>query len=128
MQRDWMRDERVVPFVRTINNIHVVEESRHMKFARDEVRTRMKGAGWLRRQLNAFVIASTAYFIVTSMVSDDVYAAAGLDRARALREARKNEHHHSMLRSSCAGLMEFLGSAGLLTGPARRVYRLAHLL
>ncbi|WP_345495904.1 diiron oxygenase [Streptomyces flavovirens] len=23
MQRDWMRDERVVPFVRTINNIHV---------------------------------------------------------------------------------------------------------
>ena len=36
MQRDWMRDERVVPFVRTINNIHVVEESRHMKFAREE--------------------------------------------------------------------------------------------
>ena len=38
MQRDWMRDERVIPFVRTINNIHVVEESRHMKFAREEVR------------------------------------------------------------------------------------------
>jgi hypothetical protein len=128
MQRDWMRDERVVPFVRTINNIHVVEESRHMKFARDEVRTRMKGAGWLRRQLDSFVIASTAYFIVSSMVNDDVYEAAGLDRARALREARGNEHHHSMMRSSCAGLMEFLGSAGLLTGPARRIYRLAHLL
>ena len=52
----------------------------------------------------------------------------GLDRRRAVREARGNEHHHSMLRSSCAGLMEFLGSAGLLTPAARAVYRRAHLL
>jgi hypothetical protein len=128
MQRDWMRDERVVPFVRTINNIHVVEESRHMKFARDEVRERMKGAGRLRRQLDAVVIAGAAYSIVTSMVSDDVYAAAGLDRQRAVREARANEHHKSMVRSSCAGLMEFLGSTGLLTGPARAIYRRANLI
>src|SRR5690625_3078426 len=45
MQRDWMRDERIAPFVRTINNIHVIEESRHMKFAREEVRERMEGTG-----------------------------------------------------------------------------------
>jgi hypothetical protein len=128
MQRDWMRDERVVPFVRTINNIHVVEESRHMKFARDEVRERMRGAGLLRRRLDGVVVAAAAYFIVTSMVSPDVYTAAGLDRSRAVREARANEHHRSMLRSSCAGLMEFLGSAGLLTGPARAIYRRANLL
>jgi hypothetical protein len=128
MQRDWMRDERVVPFVRTINNIHVVEESRHMKFARDEVRERMKGAGLLRRQLDGVVVAAAAYFIVTSMVSPDVYTAAGLDRSRAVREARANEHHRSMLRSSCAGLMEFLGSAGLLSGAARAIYRRANLL
>ncbi len=128
MQRDWMRDERVVPFVRTINNIHVVEESRHMKFARDEVRERMRGAGLLRRQLDGVVVAAAAYFIVTSMVSPDVYTAAGLDRSRAVREARANEHHKSMLRSSCAGLMEFLGSAGLLTGAARAIYRRANLL
>src|SRR6185312_948766 len=50
MQRDWMRDERVAPFVRTINNIHVDEESRHMKFARDEVIQNMAKAGPLRRQ------------------------------------------------------------------------------
>ncbi|WP_433507101.1 AurF N-oxygenase family protein [Pseudonocardia halophobica] len=128
MQRDWMRDERVVPFVRTINNIHVVEESRHMKFARDEVRERMRGAGALRRQADAVVIAGAAYHIVTSMVSDDVYEAAGLDRKRALREARANQHHKAMMRSSCAGLMEFLGSAGLLTPAARAIYRRANLL
>ncbi|WP_329112870.1 AurF N-oxygenase family protein [Streptomyces sp. NBC_01353] len=128
MQRDWMRDERVVPFVRTINNIHVVEESRHMKFARDETRKRLRHAGPLRRQLNALVIAIASYVIVTSMVNRDVYAHAGLDTRRAVDEARANEHHRSLMRSSCSGLMEFLASARLLTGPALFFYKRAHLI
>ncbi|MGY1433873.1 AurF N-oxygenase family protein [Streptomyces reniochalinae] len=128
MQRDWMRDERVVPFVRTINNIHVVEESRHMKFARDETRKRLAKAGWVRRQINAFVISIASYVIVTSMVNKKVYATAGLDEERALAEAGANEHHKSMMRSSCAGLMEFLASARLLTKPALVFYKRAHLI
>ena len=128
MQRDWMRDERVVPFVRTINNIHVVEESRHMKFAREETRERLRGAGRARRQVNALTVAIAAYFIVTSMVNRDVYANAGLDTERAVREASGNEHHKSMLRSSCAGLMEFLHSAGLLTRPSLWFYKRANLI
>ncbi|WP_442817239.1 diiron oxygenase [Streptomyces sp. NBC_01216] len=59
MQRDWMRDERVAPFVRTINNIHVVEESRHMKFARDETRNHLRNAGTVRRHINALVVRNT---------------------------------------------------------------------
>ncbi|MEV0322849.1 diiron oxygenase [Streptomyces sp. NPDC050658] len=128
MQRDWMRDERVVPFVRTINNIHVVEESRHMKFARDQTRKRMVGAGRMRRQINAFVIAVASYFIVTSMVNRQVYANAGLDEKRALAEAKANEHHKSMMRSSCSGLMEFLASSRLLTKPALAFYKRANLI
>ena len=128
MQRDWMRDERVAPFVRTINNIHVVEESRHMEFARGETRDRLRGAGPLRRRFNALVVAIASYCIVTSMVSEKVYANAGLDPERAVREAKANEHHRSMLRSSCAGLMEFLHSAGLLTRTATRIYQRANLI
>ncbi|WP_406089713.1 diiron oxygenase [Streptomyces sp. NBC_01013] len=128
MQRDWMRDERVAPFVRTINNIHVVEESRHMKFARDETRRRLRTAGPLRRQINSLVVAIASYYIVTSMVNRDVYANAGLDEARARAEAAANEHHKSLMRSSCSGLMEFLASARLLTKPALFFYRRAHLI
>lgn len=128
MQRDWMRDERVVPFVRTINNIHVVEESRHMKFARDQTTKRLSGAGRLRRQINAFVVAIASYYIVTSMVNPKVYANAGLDEKRALAEAKANEHHKSMMRSSCSGLMEFLASSRLLTKPALAFYKRANLI
>ncbi|ABY24875.1 integral membrane protein [Renibacterium salmoninarum ATCC 33209] len=115
MQRDWMRDDRVVPFMRTINNIHVVEDSRHMKFAREETLERLEGSSWLRRQINAVVISIASYAIVTSMVNHGVYANAGLDKKRAVREATANEHYKSMMRSRCSGLMEFLSSAGLLT-------------
>ncbi|MEV6228544.1 diiron oxygenase [Saccharopolyspora shandongensis] len=128
MQRDWMRDERVVPFVRTVNNIHVVEESRHMKFAREETKTRLAGAGRLRRQITAVVVAGASYFIVTSMWNRKVYENAGLDPKRAIREAKANEHHKSMLRSSCAGLMEFLNSAGLLTKASQWFYKRANLI
>ncbi|THA77349.1 diiron oxygenase [Streptomyces sp. A0642] len=128
MQRDWMRDERVAPFVRTINNIHVVEESRHMKFARDETRRRLRDAGPLRRQINSLVVAIASYYIVTSMVNRDVYANAGLDSTRARAEAKANEHHKSLMRSSCSGLMDFLASARLLTKPALFFYKRAHLI
>jgi hypothetical protein len=128
MQRDWMRDERVAPFVRTINNIHVVEESRHMKFARDEVAERMRHAGPVRRHVSALLVAASAYHIVTSMVSPRAYAEAGLDVARAKREAAGNEHYKSMLRSSCRNLMEFLHGVGLLTPPAAQIYTRANLL
>ncbi|RII13127.1 P-aminobenzoate N-oxygenase AurF [Streptomyces sp. YIM 130001] len=128
MQRDWMRDERVVPFVRTINNIHVVEESRHMKFARDETRKRLRKAGFVRRQISSLVVAIASYVIVTSMVNKKVYKNAGLDSERALAEAAANEHHKSMMRSSCSGLMEFLASARLLTKPALIFYKRAHLI
>src|SRR3954449_5001806 len=94
MQRDWMRDDRVVPFVRTINNIHVTEESRHMTFARVETRERMKNAGFVRRQISAVAVAAAGYFIVSSMWNKEIYAKAGLDVQRARREAKANENHH----------------------------------
>src|SRR3954453_6718110 len=91
MQRDWRRDDRVVPFVRTINNIHVVEESRHMTFAREETRARLRNASWLRRQINAVLVATSGYVIVASMFNKKVYEKAGLDVQRANREAKANE-------------------------------------
>jgi hypothetical protein len=123
-----MRAENVLDLVRTTSRIHVVEESRHMRFARQEVLERTRNAGRLRRRASALSIAVVSYFIITSMINPEVYAAAGLDPERALREARHNGHHHAMLRSSCAHLMEFLGQAGLLTRPATRIYQRAHML
>ncbi|WP_127783168.1 diiron oxygenase [Rhodococcus sp. X156] len=128
MQRDWMRGENVLPMVRTTSKIHVVEESRHMKFARQEIREQMEGASATRRRTSSLVIAIAAYVIVSNMVNKGVYAAAGLDTDRAVREAKNNEHHKAMMRSSCAHLMDFLAQCGLLSRPAMRIYQRANML
>jgi hypothetical protein len=128
MQRDWMRGEDVQPIVRTTSKIHVVEESRHMKFAREQVRDRMRAAGRTRRQGSALLVAAAAYFIVTNMVNPNVYAAAGVDVERAVREAKQSQHRKAMLRTSSRHLMDFLGEAGLLTRPAMAVYRRISML
>ncbi|MGB3602231.1 AurF N-oxygenase family protein [Gordonia sp. (in: high G+C Gram-positive bacteria)] len=127
-QRGCMRDDRVLPFIRTVNEIHVLEESRHMKFAREQIRDQMKAVGRTRRQVSATGIAAGAYLIVESMVQPQAYRDAGLDARRAVAERRANTHYHSMLRSSCVHLMEFLDEANLLTKPAMRYYRKAHMI
>ncbi|MXP22833.1 diiron oxygenase [Gordonia sp. HNM0687] len=127
-QRGCMRDDRVLPFIRTVNEIHVLEESRHMRFAREEVRESMDGVGWARRQFSALYVALGAYFIVTSLVQKTAFADAGLDADRAVAEMRSNSHFQSMIRSSCAHLMDFLDEVGLLTRPAMYYYRKANML
>ncbi|MFI5527375.1 diiron oxygenase [Kitasatospora sp. NPDC051853] len=128
MQRDWMRGENVLDIVRGTSRIHVVEESRHMKFARQEIRERLYGAGPLRRRLAAGGIATAAFVIVSSMVNKGVYAAAGLDPARAIAEARANQHRKAMMRTSSAHLMAFLADNGLLTDRAVALYRRVDML
>ncbi|MGJ0119025.1 AurF N-oxygenase family protein [Williamsia sp. MIQD14] len=127
-QRGCMNDDRVLPLVRTVNEIHVLEESRHMKFAREEVRESMEGVGWFRRQLSALIIAIAGFLIVTSLHSPHLYTNAGLDSKRAMAAKKNNSHFKSMMRESCVHLMEFLDSVGLLTRPAARWYRKANLL
>ena len=128
LQRATMGDQRVLGIVRASSMIHVVEESRHMKFARAEVREHLKGAGPARRWHASVAIAIVGYVIVTSLVNEGVYEAAGLDAKRAVAAAQASPHRKSMLRNACAGLMEFLGEEGLLTRPAVALYRRAGMI
>ena len=41
MQRLTFPDERVQPLVRGVTRIHVVEEARHVRYAREELRRQM---------------------------------------------------------------------------------------
>lgn len=128
MQRDWMRGEDVLPLVRTTSRIHVVEESRHMSFARQQMREAMRDVGPVRRFQSGTIIAIAARIIVSNMVNRNVYAAAGLEVDRAVAEAAGNAHHHAMMRTGSQHLMAFLDDCGLLSKPAVAIYRRTHLM
>lgn len=128
MQRDFMRDERVQPVTRAVSKIHVLEEARHIRFAREEVGRRLNGASRLRLAIERINTAVVVYFVVKSMIHPDVYANAGLDAERAVHEARNNTYHHDRVRKSGAKLMTFLDTVGLVGGPSKFLYKKVHLL
>jgi hypothetical protein len=128
MQRDFMRDERVQPLTRTVSKIHVLEEARHIRFAREEVARRLTGASRARLAVERFNTALVVFFVVKSMIHPDVYANAGLDGDRARAEAERNRHYHDRVRKSGTKLMTFLDSVGLVGGPSKIFYKKVHLL
>lgn len=128
MQRDFMRDERVQPLTRTVSHIHVVEESRHIRYAREETRRRAARATRTQRAWVRLHLGVSAYFVVTSLVNDKVYEAAGLDVAEAKKAARNNKHYQDRIRQGTRSTVEFLDEVGLIGGPSALLLRRAHVL
>lgn len=128
MQRDFMRDPRVQPITRTVSRIHVLEESRHIKFAREETVRRVRSLSRPKRAYQRLVLGATAYFIVTCLVNEQVYAAAGLDVDEAKRAARDNTHYHEKIREGSRKTVEFLDECGLIGGPSKVLLRRAHVI
>jgi hypothetical protein len=128
LQRDLIADARVQPLTREVSRIHVIEEARHMRFARDEIVRRTASMSRRQRAEQRFVLGVVANIITESLVHPDVYAAVGLDPKAAGQAARANAHHTGMLRASAQGLTGFLTDAGLIGGSSARLWRRARLL
>jgi hypothetical protein len=127
-QRELMKDERVQPLTRATSRIHVVEEARHMRFAREEIarRTPELGRWQLRRHRTA--VASVAAIVADNLVQPEVYASVGLDPKTARAAARANDHYGDKLRGAAGGLVSFLRGVGLVGGPSEMLWRRARLL
>jgi hypothetical protein len=127
-QRDLMKDERVQPLTRATSQIHVVEEARHMRFAREEVARRTPElSSWQLRKHRTAVAAVTA-IAVENLVQPAVYAAVDLDPKTAKATARANEHYTDKLREASTGLVAFLREVGLIGGPSERLWKRAGLV
>ena len=127
-QRDLMRDERVQPLTRRTSEIHVVEEARHMRFARDEVARRTPRLGFLALRRHRTLVASVAAIVADNLVQPEVYASVGLDPAEAKAVARANPHYRAKLREASSGLVAFLREVGLIGGPSELLWKRAGLV
>ncbi|HET8582553.1 MAG TPA: diiron oxygenase, partial [Jatrophihabitans sp.] len=128
LQRETMNDESVHPLVRMVNRIHVVEEARHVRFAREEVARQMARVGPIAKIVNNLSSAVVAAFVADSLISKDVYARVGLDPDEAARAARNNPHWHGSRRWMAEKIMAFLSEQGMLTWYSKPIYQLAHLV
>src|SRR3954462_14631464 len=127
-QRDLMKDERVQPLTRATSQIHVVEEARHMPFAREEVPRRTPELSAWQRRKHRTIVASVAAIVADNLVQPGVYASVGLDPQEASTAARANEHYAAKLRDAAGGLTRFLREVGLLGGPSELLWKRAKLV
>ncbi|WP_026422299.1 AurF N-oxygenase family protein [Actinokineospora inagensis] len=128
MQRENMVDPGLQPLIRMVNRIHVLEESRHVTFARQEVVHGMAKAGWVARQYHRALTAVVSYFVAYSLINPRVYAAVGLDPKAAWKAAKANPHFQETMRYWGERIMKFLGEAGLVGGPGTVLWRRSMLL
>jgi hypothetical protein len=128
LQRSTMHDESIHPLIRMVNRIHVVEEARHVRFARGELARMLPQLSRRRRAWHNLVAAIAAAALVRVLIDPKVYAAVGLDPKQARRVARKSPHHRETVRWMGEKIMAFLDEQGMVTRATRPIYRAAHLL
>lgn len=127
-QREMVNDESIQPLMRMVNRIHIVEEARHISFARGEL---SRSAAVLPRALlphQRMLLGRTAYIVARNLISPEVYRSVGLDPAQARRAALANPHHRETIRFGGEKVVAFFAGEGLIGPPATGLWRRSFLL
>jgi hypothetical protein len=124
-QRDAMDDETLQPIVRQVSRIHVIEEARHISFAREESLRAMATTGRLRRTYNRLMIGLVIRRATQGLIHDDVYTNAGLDKKVAVKAARNNPNWRATKTRAASKVLAFFDDCGLIGWENRWLLRRA---
>jgi pimeloyl-ACP methyl ester carboxylesterase len=128
LQRETMVDENLQPGVRMINRIHVMEEARHISFARDELRRLVPTLTPVQLAAYRVVVAALAWGFPRVLIDPRVYRSVGLDPLATRRVALANPHYQATIRWMAEGLVSFLDEVGLIGPPAMPLWRGSFML
>lgn len=128
LQREQMADPSLQPVVQEVSRIHVIEEARHIRYAREETLRQWPRLGPLSRAYSRFILALVVYIATTRLVDPKVYAAVGLDVAEAVAAARANPHWRQTKQFAARKVVAFLDEVGLIAGPGKLLWRWAGVL
>ncbi|RTL67991.1 MAG: diiron oxygenase [Pseudonocardiaceae bacterium] len=128
LQREAMKDETVQPLTRAVNKIHVTEEARHVRYAREELIRIMPQVNGVQKQIGRYLTSRIAFVVARNLIHADVYASVGIDPKVGKAAALANPHHRETLRWSARKLVPFLREQGLVGGPSEVLWRKAHLV
>ncbi|MFD4646053.1 diiron oxygenase [Streptomyces sp. NPDC058441] len=128
MQRMTFPDERVQPLVRGITRIHVIEEARHVRYAREELRRQMVKCGPAEAAYTRIVCGEAARVIYTAFHNPAAYERAGLDPKEALAQVKASGHRREIMQTGAKRLTDFLDDIGVMRGVGRRLWKSSGLL
>ncbi|MFI1799271.1 diiron oxygenase [Streptomyces sp. NPDC020379] len=128
MQRLTFPDERVQSVVRGATRIHVVEEARHVRYAREELRRQMVTCPRWEAGLTRLSSGEAARVFSLAFVNPAVYTNVGLDRREAVAQVRASSHRREVMQAGAKRLTDFLDEIGVMRGVGRRLWQSSGLL
>ncbi|WP_369015806.1 AurF N-oxygenase family protein [Actinocrinis puniceicyclus] len=127
-QREMVGDESIQPLMRMVNRIHIVEEARHIGFARAELVRSIESTPRWQLPYHRLLLSHIAYIVCRSLINPRVYASVGLDPRATHRVALNNPHHRATIRFGGEKIMPFLAEAGLVGEPGMYFWRKSFLV
>ncbi|MEA5365122.1 diiron oxygenase [Amycolatopsis sp., V23-08] len=128
LQRSMMDDDGIQPLIRSVNRIHVVEEARHVRFAKEEVLRETPKLSKAALQRHRTRTALVAFGVIDSMVDPRIYRSVGIAPREGRAAALANPHFHETRRWMAEKIVPFLREAGLIGGRSEGIWRRAHLI
>lgn len=123
LQREMMSDPELQPIVHQVMRIHVAEEARHIRYARESIVRRLRHASRLETEVVGRLLGLGGPFLALQFVNPKMYVRAGLDPAEAVRQARANPHHMAARQQGFAKLLRFLEENDLMKGQSKALWR-----
>jgi hypothetical protein len=124
--RATMKDEAVHPTSRKIAKIHVMEEARHVSYARTYAAEVWPTLSWIRRVVAMVRAPFVVRSIADALVNPAVYDELGIEDGASI--ARHNPNHQERVIRDLAKLTEFMVELGVINTVTRPLWRLLGLI
>ncbi|PPK61713.1 diiron oxygenase [Actinokineospora auranticolor] len=128
LQRSTMDDPEMQPLIRMVNRIHVIEEARHVRYAREEVVRSTPKLNRAELEWHRVMTAATAIAVMDALVHPRVYRSVGIDPREGRAAALANPHFRETRRWMVEKVIDFLTETDMIGGPSKRLWRRAGLL
>ncbi|MFE3445314.1 diiron oxygenase [Nocardia sp. NPDC059180] len=123
VQRKFLNHPELQPIVAQTMRIHIAEEARHIRFAREGVRRHVRTAPWWSRTFCATANGAAGFILDKMFMDKRVYERCGLPVREAVRQAKANEFSQARRRAAFADFHEFLEDNNLLNLVSRTLWR-----
>ena len=123
IQRETMADDTLCPLARAISRIHVIEEARHMAYARESLKMDWAKLGPVMRARYRYGFALIAFSYAYYLINPKVYARVGLDPKEARKVALSNPNWTTSRVECMRKMTDLLRDIGALGGADEKLWK-----
>jgi hypothetical protein len=128
-QREAQNDPEMQPHLRQMMRIHVIEESRHITYAREEMVRAMQSTNRVNRAVHRVILATIANFTYLALINPRVYRSVGINPVRGIVTAMASPTYKTNMQFFSEPMIRFFADAGMCDGVVtRRLWKMTRAM